>query len=106
MGLTAVLNDTPEKAKARGELLALLNSPDFKLTDEVDDPSHFSSVVEKALAGGVTRDRLSLLTGVDDTDDVAEWALGSLIPDPRWQNEIVAHIKAELARVESAVDHD
>lgn len=106
MGHNVVPNDTPEKARARQELFALLNDPGFELSDDLHDPRCFSKVVKKALDGGLTDERIAALTKVPDRDDVREWAAGSRIPDPPWQKEIVRTIKGELARFETAAGYD
>lgn len=106
MGHNVVPNDTPEKAKARQELSALLNKSDFAISDDFNDPKHFAKIIKKALEGGFTEDQLSRLSGVDSTGVVGGWAIGSLTPSDGWQVNIVASIKGELARFETAAGYD
>lgn len=106
MGHNVVPNDTPEKARARQELFALLNDPAFDLSKDPNDPKNFSKIVAKALEGGLTKDRLCVVADMDDPDDFGRWALGGLIPDLPMQKGIVVGIHGELARFETAAGYD
>ena len=112
MGLTAVLNDTPEKKRSRDRLLALFGSESFALSPSVWADNGFATIMLHAQAAINDDTELARICSTDQVlvtrSDVEGWAAGfeTEIPDLSRQAQIVGLLDAALKRIESAVDHD
>ncbi|MGB4076700.1 MAG: hypothetical protein WBK28_03290 [Minisyncoccia bacterium] len=111
MGLTAVLNDTPEKKAARDEFFRLCQK------DKKDDwqdisGSSFSVIVSLASSAGLSDERIARLVSEGrrwetTPSRVATWRAGTQVPLLRTdRNRLIDVLLKELLRIEAAIDHD
>ncbi len=113
MGLTAVLNDTPEKRRSREKLLALFDKESFGLSPSMWADNGFASIMLHAqTAFGDDNERLAKACSTKEhpitAQDVEGWAAGMEpeMPELARQATIVGLLRSELLRAQAAVDHD